>query len=271
MLKKKQLFYGICSLCVLLLLNSCDDGVFYTNDEVNNTNFAYSEPFSYEIQITDQMRIDMQTINGSITLQAIENQDVLKISGERRVESESIDDARENLYRLQVEIIEGSEEIYITTKQPEQNQGRNYKVTYIVELPQDWDVNLNQVNGNIEINNLQGDASVELVNGNVILNHIYGCTAANLVNGIINAQLTIPTPGYCHLHSVNGQIMLSIPDTTSAQFRATVVNGSVGVNNLILQDLQSTKKEVRGKLGEGEGTIDLQLVNGTIVVSGMNE
>jgi len=213
----------------------------------------------------------MQTISGSITLQTFENQDVLKISGERRIESESIDDARENLHRLQVEIIEGSEEIYITTKQPEQNQGRNYKVMYIVELPQDWDVNLNQVNGNIEINNLQGDASIALVNGNVKLINSNGSTAANLVNGTINAVLRIPTPGYCHLNSVNGQILLSIPDTTSAQFRAAVVNGSVGVNNLILQNLQSTNKEVRGKLGEGDGSIDLQLVNGTIVVNGMIE
>jgi DUF4097 and DUF4098 domain-containing protein YvlB len=271
MLKQKHFIYGICSFSILLLLLSCDDGVFYAENQVTNTNFAYSDSFSYEIPIVDQVRIDMQTINGSITLRSFENQTVLRISGERIVESESIEDARENLPRLQVDILEGAEEIYVTTKQPEQNQGRNYKVIYNVDCPQDWDVSLNQVNGNIEVTDFRGDAAIGLVNGNLILNQIYGSVAANLVNGIINALLRIPTPGYCHLHNVNGQILLSIPDTTSAQFCATVVNGSIGVNQIILQDLQSTKKEVRGKLGDGEGTIDLQLINGTIVVSGLNE
>ena len=63
-------------------------------------------------------------------------------------------------------------------------------------------------------------------------------------------------------------IDLSIPQTTSAQFSATLATGSITLTNLILSNDTVTPGSRSGTLGSGDGTIDLDVVNGTIVVRG---
>jgi DUF4097 and DUF4098 domain-containing protein YvlB len=67
---------------------------------------------------------------------------------------------------------------------------------------------------------------------------------------------------------VNGNLILAIPQTTSAQFSAKTSNGLVNVNNLPLNNAQITSRSVTGILGSGEGTINIEAVNGTVTVSG---
>jgi len=106
------------------------------------------------------------------------------------------------------------------------------------------------------------------VNGQVNLDEIIGSASVSLVNGQIVAEVTPPKGGIISMSVVNGGIDLDIPQYTSAQFSASVVNGTISMYDLVLIGLVSTPTSLTGTLGTGEGTIALSTVNGSISVSG---
>jgi DUF4097 and DUF4098 domain-containing protein YvlB len=272
-MKTKRLFSNSIIFCILIAQNACDESVITTNNNgnVNNTNFSACDSFRIEIPFENQSLLDMHTINGTITIYTTENTETIKLRGIRSVKSESIEDARHHLDLLQVNIQKGTEKVYVTTQQPDQSYGRTYTIDYIVEIPSKWNIHIDQINGNIDIDTVSGNMDVYLVNGNVILNKVYGCLRVDLINGVIKAAVSIPPAGFCILKNINGQILLSIPDTTSAHLRVSAVNGTVGVHNLLIHDLQSSPKEILGILGSGDGDINCTIINGEILIRGTDD
>ncbi len=68
--------------------------------------------------------------------------------------------------------------------------------------------------------------------------------------------------------TVNGNIELEIPQNTSADFSANVTNGAIQILNLTLQNEVATTRSLRGTLGNGQGTIKTNTVNGNINTTG---
>lgn len=237
-------------------------------DNVDNTNYSASEPFAYEVKVKSQDQFVLEGINGEIEVIGVENAASVQITGERIVRSDSDKDANACLNELEVQLIESNDEVYVKSVQPKESRGRQYIVNYHITVPNDWNVTVGHVNGNIEIKILVSDVSIGSVNGNVELEAIAGNVSVVLTNGNIKAEITLPLQGKCSLHTVNGLIGAEIPKNTSAEFSASVVNGTVSVNGLTLTNMQSSRQSTSGILGTGQGKITLVTVNGTIDVSG---
>lgn len=181
---------------------------------------------------------------------------------------------------------ESNDEVSVKTIQPKETQGRTLEVVYHVRMPQAWEALVSNLNGSVFIDSLAGKATIVLLNGNaelreisetisigltnggVALAQITGNTFVALVNGNIDASLTLSPQGTCDMSTVNGTVSLQIPQNTSAQFSAEVVNGSISTTGLIIHDAATTPKSVRGRLASGEGKIALRTVNGNIRVEG---
>lgn len=284
---KKKYFLYLLMFLVGVVISSCivephNDG----NINVNNTRYSATEDFNYQIEVLDQEHLELFAINGSVEIIGVSDLDSVEIWGERRVESESSSDARAHLHYLSVEINNYSDQIIVQTKQPDKTYGRNYLVFYHIRIPADWSVYVENVNGTVSITHminlvevantngnlffdeLTGEIHANLTNGNIIFTDINACVVGNLTNGSISCQLTLPDSGLCQLNTVNGEISLSIPDSTSADFSAEVVNGRISITNLNILNLVSTPKSLSGQLGAGEGLIELGTVNGNIGVTG---
>jgi hypothetical protein len=274
----------LAALLSFLLLSACI--VDHDDDDVNDTRYSASENFSFHLDVTTQTYFELHGINGTVKIQGSANSDVVEIWGVRRVESESHADAEANLTRLTVEITTTEDGIFVFTRQPEESHGRNYIVNYQVRVPLDWMVFAENINGNtsletianevsasltngeLEVKDITGNVNAALVNGNLRLTDITGSVSGALVNGNIYGKVYLPPSGICKLSTVNGQIALSIPQATSANFSARVSNGNIALSNLSLQNATTTPTSTTGVLGGGDGTIQLQTVNGNIVVTG---
>jgi DUF4097 and DUF4098 domain-containing protein YvlB len=265
--RSAELIFLSVLLC-LLAITACDIRVNDTNDNVANTNFFAAEPFSFEIAVKNQTRLNLTAINGPIDVIGVAGATTAKIFGERRVESESEADAKAHLKELEVRVSDRQNEIAVNTIQPDNAHGRNYKVTYHIRIPSAWKFAVDHVNGIVLIDSLRNDVSLKVVNGSVQLREITGSVDAELVNGQLTGKLWLPVQGTCKMATVNGQILLTIPKTTTAEFSAAVTNGDISLSNLLLNNSVSTPKSLRGKLGDGQGTISLSTVNGNISVSG---
>ncbi len=266
----KKIYYQyvgvLSSIVFIMLMMSCI--IFEPTDPVDNTNFSASESFSYQIDVQGQRHLKIEAINSRIDITGVENQQFISVSGERFVKSESEADAESHLDELEISITENVDEVRIKTIQPKDTQGRTYQIRYQIKVPADMDVTVQSVNGDVTLDSLKSDLVVGVVNGNIVLDEISGDVTVGLTNGNIRCEMVLPTQGTCQLSVINGQIELAIPMSTSANFSANVTNGSVSINDLQLQNPQSTNRSLSGILGTGLGKIKLVTVNGSITVNG---
>jgi len=254
---------AILSSCEIIVNDSCSD-----DDHARNQNYTASEDFSFDFDATGQDFLSVNGINGYVKVTGTENITVAKIWGVKRVKSDSRSDANEHLKLLQVNISENEDNIFVETDQPKNSNGREYTVNYNVEIPSDWRVSIDNVNGSLEFRNFNGNIVAEVVNGSISLDNVEGSVDANIVNGNLVGDLTLPIEGKCLTGVVNGSIKLDIPKSTSAEFDGHVVNGTISMHGLVLNNLVTSTKRIKGTLSSGEGLINLNTVNGSITVVG---
>jgi DUF4097 and DUF4098 domain-containing protein YvlB len=98
------------------------------------------------------------------------------------------------------------------------------------------------------------------------VNGHYGELDGRTSNGVISADIVLPRQGQCTLRTSNGPITLSIPESSSAIMEASTSNGQIQIHGLDVNVIKMDKTEFRGKIGGGQGDIDLQTSNGGIAI-----
>jgi DUF4097 and DUF4098 domain-containing protein YvlB len=191
-----------------------------------------SEPFQYTIDLASQHTLKVEGINGMVSVESVSGTNQVTISGKKIVGSETYSDAREGLKNLSVIIDELTDELVVRTVQPAFKDGRNYNVNYTVAVPSHL---------NIDVKN---------------------------VNGKISGEVSVPLSGIVDMRSENGSIELNVPQSTSAEFSANLVNGKISLQHIELLNRVETSKSLQGIFGGGEGTISLSTTNGNIDVTG---
>jgi DUF4097 and DUF4098 domain-containing protein YvlB len=200
------------------------------------------------------------------------------------VRSDSQADADTRLQDLQVVTSTTDATIFVRTEQPQDTEGRTYQVDYDVLLPPDMEMNLVNVNGDIEAGHARGDAKITGVNGNIVVSDTGTLVVSNVngnvtvvdaedvvlsvVNGNVYARFALSPGGEAGASTVNGNVQISIPTTTSALLRATRDNGVVTVSGLPVTDVHDTGTVYTARLGDGDGNIVLKTVNGNIRMAG---
>ncbi len=261
--------YRLCaglSLGVALLLAACDNEseVF----RVENTNFSAEEEFTIEVETGDRTTFSITGVNGSIEVVGEPEATSLRVTGVRRVESESVEDAERSLADLRVEHTVTETGLSVRTVQPERTEGRNYLVNYTVTLPSAFESTVANVNGSIALQSLQGFVTVENVNGTISSSDVSGAMKVTQKNGPVSASAAVPPGGSIEITTTNGGISLEIPTSTSATLSATVGQGSISYANLNLTNLVQTSNSLSGTLGKGSGTILLAASVGDIQITG---
>lgn len=243
--------------------------------EVSNTDFEANDQLSINpVPAGGRDTFGLIGVNGEITVTGSSTAMEVTITGTKRVRSESFEDAQARLADIvvDVDLEESPTGVFVETIQPQCTGGRVYEVDYDITLPMNFLVLVTNFNGNVTVDTIDDDVSVVLFNGDINLgqsNGINGSASAVLFNGTIDAGVTLPVSGEIKFDVVNGTINLSIPVNTSAEFLASTVNGSINLSqNLVLNPVLQTPNPLEGTLGAGEGTIDLEVDNGDINVSG---
>ncbi len=246
-----------------LLVSGCSESVTDTDGYK-----AATEPFYYRFEVSEQVLLEVSGVNGEISIAGSALSDSIVVKGVRRVKSFSVDDALEHLDSLTVEVENIAGVVSADTYQPDDSDGRVYEVDYEIIIPTDLAVSAAEVNGHISIGSIARPITVQTVNGTIELDGITASVEGSVVNGRIEGDVSLPSGGLLSLNVVNGEVDMDIPAGTSAMFSASVVNGSLSVSGLSLEDVVSTPTSLTGRLGDGDGTIGLSAVNGTVTVRG---
>jgi len=166
--------------------------------------------------------------------------------------------------------------------------------SHIVNLTNQTSLKVEGINGSISVESVSGTNQVSISGEKIVSSDTYQDANSHLKNITIdideltnellvktlqpqysngrsyqvNYTITVPSNLSITIDNVNGSIQLEIPQTTSANFSARLVNGSISLQNLILHNKVVTSKSLLGTLGDGQGTISLRTTNGNIDVLG---
>lgn len=237
--------------------------------DINDVDEYASAPFYDEIDADRYDRVLVRGINGRVEVAGQAGLDEIIIDGERTVGSDTQRDAERHLDDLEVVVYNEGRTLVIETEQPRSTHGREYVVDYEITVPDDIQVVIVNVNGDVQAADLDNYASVELVNGSVQLDNLFADVDVRLTNGSILADLALPDNAVVDLRTVNGDIDLFVPRTTSAELSAQVTNGRVSVSNLTVLDVVQSSRSLEGTLGSGRGEILLRSTNGRIRIEGL--
>ena len=143
------------------------------------------------------------------------------------------------------------------------NNNNDVQVHFTVKVPAQVNFAGHNVNGDVEISDVLGEAQAHTVNGNVKVTASEQVDA-HTVNGNIVATVTGVARHPMGFHTVNGSIDLTLSGGASAQVSAHTVNGSLNTDFPITVKGEFGSRSLSGAIGSGGPEIKMNTVNGSV-------
>lgn len=181
-----------------------------------------TEPFSRTVRLGRNGTFDLQNVAGDIVINGAGGGDV-RLEATKRARAASDDDARAALKELQIGVTERAGSIEVRTVYP-RRRGATAWVDYRVSVPNNVNVSLRTVSGNVRVSNVEGELRAESVSGDI---------TASSVERVRN------------LRSVSGT--LQVTDGEGNEIEGATVSGDVIVRNLTVRtiELKSVSGDMR--------------------------
>lgn len=118
--------------------------------------------------------------------------------------------------------------------------------------------------GNIDVDSVTSNMNLRSASGDISVRSSHGKTiAVEAVSGDISLDIPLAITGSLSVRTVNGNAKISIADGSDARVAITTLRG-MAQTDLELQDRAQSDQRITGRLGEGNGTIDISAVTGNV-------
>lgn len=141
-------------------------------------------------------------------------------------------------------------------------------VHFTVHVAKGVKVDLETVNGSIDVRGATAAVNAHTVNGRVEIATLGGPVTAESVNGSIRATIDhlVDSNEPLELETVNGSVELDAPAALSAALDAETVNGHVETDFPITIRSLKARTQLRGTIGQGGRELRLHTVNGSVTI-----
>jgi hypothetical protein len=147
------------------------------------------------------------------------------------------------------------------------SEHRGPKVDYTIYVPAGFQLDLNNVNGDISTERLSCNLNIELVNGDVNIDNFSGLFESEIANGEISLDIDSTTG--IDIETVNGSVDLSFGENVSARLSVETKNGKIKDENLTLNNVKREKKQLKADIGNNPSTsVSVNTVNGRVTLKG---
>jgi DUF4097 and DUF4098 domain-containing protein YvlB len=223
-----------------------------------------------EQEVTDQ-------INKTVTLAAGSNVKVNGINGPVTIETGEGDNAeidirikassREAMERRPLIIENTPNSLTIRTVEDREGRGRDrdwVKHEVRLKLPRNINMNINGVNGAVDVGPIEGEIGINGINGRVEIAQAGTATILNGINGNIRISLMRLGEGGLRVNGINGGVEIGFPPSINADLNVSHVNGSVDSDLPITLLGEMKRGELKGTIGSGGARITINGVNGRV-------
>jgi len=141
------------------------------------------------------------------------------------------------------------------------------EVRFVVKVPQQSNLAIQTVNGEIAVENIKGDIDCKTTNGGIDVGNVEGKVSSKTVNGGIAVELNkVGQFDEMNFRTVNGGIHLSLPGDVKANLEASTVNGGIDSEMPLEISGKISRSSMKGKINGGGGLLILKTVNGGITI-----
>ena len=139
-------------------------------------------------------------------------------------------------------------------------------VRFTVRVAKGVKVDLNTVNGSLDVSGATAAVNAETVNGRVEIATLSGAVTARTVNGSVRATIEhlVRSAEPLELETVNGTVQLDAPADLSADVDAETTNGGIETDFPLTINKGLVGKHVHGTIGQGGRRVELHTTNGSV-------
>ncbi|MGV3710348.1 MAG: DUF4097 family beta strand repeat-containing protein [Gemmatimonas sp.] len=244
-------------------------------DNDSRPNESRSNDFNWSGSIASGNSIIIRNINGPVRVERSNNGRV-EVSAEKRWRRGNPDDVRivqpgtntgnVVICALWTEDSSCDERGIHTPRNSGRNNNNNdVSVHFVVRVPNRVRVNLETVNGGIEVEGGDNEIRANTVNGSVVAHGASGPVYARTVNGSITVGMNnVRSSDDLDYETVNGSVTLELPANFGAQLELSTVNGRVSTDFPVTVTGTMSPRRLRGTVGNGESRVRASTVNGSI-------
>jgi DUF4097 and DUF4098 domain-containing protein YvlB len=228
-----------------------------------------TEEFHQTYPLAANGRIGLENINGPVEIKAWDRDEV-KVDAIKRAGS------KHDLDEVQIKIQSDKNSLSIRTEYPKGNHTWTHdnpgSVDYVLTVPRNARLeDINLVNGNLDVEGVNGDVHASCVNGRLTARNLGGRTELSTVNGKLEASLNrLASP--VDVSSVNASVLLTLPSDAKADVEASTVSGSISNDfGIAVANHHFVGHELNGELGGGGTHVRVSNVNGRIEIRHAND
>jgi hypothetical protein len=204
----------------------------------------------------------LENVNGSVQVEGW-SRDEVEVSA---VKTAARNDSRD-LSQVKIEVDDSHPgQVAVHTRYP-QGEGAEVAVEYHVHVPYRVLLgSIETVNGSVTVRGVEGGGELRSVNGNVEVFDSSGRFSEKTTNGNLRLELRqLMSGGPMNLETVNGSVVLGLPEGARADLKALAMNGDI-YSELPVTAAASAPaaRAFRAKLGNGGGQISVRTINGGI-------
>jgi hypothetical protein len=146
------------------------------------------------------------------------------------------------------------------------NRHNDVSVRFTVHIAKGVKVDLNTVNGSVDVRGATAAVDAETVNGRVEVATLGGPVTVRTVNGNVRATIEhlINSAEPLELSTVNGSVQLDAPADLNAIIDAETTNGGIESDFPVTINKGMIGKHVHGTIGQGGRQVELHTTNGSV-------
>ena len=234
-----------------------------------------TEKFSQSYPINANGRVNVSNVNGSITVEGWDKNEV-------KLEYTKVADSKERLADVEIRIelkpeyfsVETDYGNWTSRNGNRWKNGSKLNVEIHMMVPRGAVLNeIQTVNGSVAVSNFVNSTRASAVNGSVNATNIRGTARLSTVNGEVVADFDqLESGSKISLETVNGKVNLLLPSDANATIKADSLNGNITNDfGLPVRKGKYVGRDLYGKLGSGEIQIRLNSVNGGLSIGHKND
>jgi len=228
-----------------------------------------------QVPLAGLTKLDLSNVNGSIKCYG-KDTDIIELACTIKVKAGSDEAAQQYYDKINIEIVEDGNTLVVKTKMPKKGGGFwswitgnniSASVDYVLNIPSSLDLELESVNGGVNVQDMAGAVDLETVNGGIKASGLSGSANVETVNGGINVEFS----GELKLEkmkfeTVNGGVKVSLPETAAFHLNVSTVNGGIGCDFDLPSDAVKKRRHLDANINGGGPTIRIDTVNGGVSV-----
>ncbi|MEP7348128.1 MAG: DUF4097 family beta strand repeat-containing protein [Gemmatimonadaceae bacterium] len=146
----------------------------------------------------------------------------------------------------------------------EWNDRNDVSVEFVVRVGDGVKLDLNTVNGGLNIDGATAAVEARTVNGSIVARSTGGPVVASTVNGSIEAHMATLGDKDLEFETVNGSIEVYVPDGLDAELDMRTVNGGVTSDFPLMVSGKINARHIHATIGKGGRRLEFRTVNGGV-------